>query len=170
MMADHPYNIGVLVLTNFGRIDDLRILGIPVGRKLMNSFSAIKKRSDNFGSIIVIVASDLPLTKTQLDWLCKRSALGIGRCGSYAAYTSGEIVVGFATTNKILREPESAIMRHEILHSQFMDDPFEATIEATEEAIINSLINNKDMVGADENFVPALPIDKLVSVLRPVLG
>jgi L-aminopeptidase/D-esterase-like protein len=61
-------------------------------------------------------------------------------------------------------------MRQEFLYSQFMDDPFEATIEATEEAIINSLINNHDMVGADENFVPALPIDKLVSMLRPAIG
>ncbi len=170
MMADHPYNIGVLVLTNFGRIGDLRILGIPVGQKLLNSFSAIKKRSDNFGSIIAIVATDLPLNKTQLDWLCKRSALGIGRCGSYASYTSGEIIVGFATANKILREPESAIMQQDFLYSQFMDDPFEATIEATEEAIINSLINNHDMVGADENFVPALPVDKLTSMLRRAIG
>jgi D-aminopeptidase len=170
IMEDQPYTVGVLVLTNFGRIGDLRLLGIPVGKKLYRSFSAMKKRSDNFGSIIVVIATDLPLTKTQLDWLCKRAALGIGRCGSYASYTSGEIIVGFATPNKILREPESSIMRHEILHSQFMDDPFEATIEATEEAIMNSLINNHDMVGADGNFVPALPVDKLISVLRPALG
>ena len=61
-------------------------------------------------------------------------------------------------------------MKHEILHDHFMDDPFEATIEATEEAIINSLINNHDMVGANENFVPALPIEKVLPILRSALG
>lgn len=170
MMEDQQYNLGVLVLTNFGRLGDLRILGIPVGKKLLASFSAIKKRSDNFGSIIAVICTDLPLTTVQLEWLCKRAALGIGRCGSYASYTSGEIIVGFSTVNKVLREPASSIMKHDVLHDNFMDDPFEATIEATEEAIINSLINNHDMVGANENFVPALPVEKVIPILRNALG
>lgn len=167
---DTQYNIGVLVLSNFGRIWDLRILGIPVGRKLADVFTAHPKRSDNFGSIIVVVATDLPVSTKQLDWMCKRASLGIGRCGSYAAYTSGEIVVGFTTVNKILRDPRKPIEPFERMHDNFMDDPFEATIEATEEAIINSLINNRDMIGMNENFVPALPVDKLRSILRRALG
>jgi D-aminopeptidase len=170
IMEEHPYTIGILVLTNFGRIDDLRVLGVPVGPKLAPTFGAIKKRSDNYGSIIVVLATDLPLSKFQLNWLCKRAALGIGRCGSFASYTSGEIIVGFSTRNKILREPVSAIQKVDLLHDQFMDDPFEATIEATEEAIINSLINNHDMVGANENFVPALPVDRLQTIMRRALG
>ena len=170
MIDDRQFTLGVLVLTNFGRIGDLRILGIPVGKNLISSFSAIRKRSDNFGSIIAVISTDLPLTTTQLEWLCKRSALGIGRCGSYASYTSGEIIVGFSTVNTVSRDPDSPIMKHEILHDHFMDDPFEATIEATEEAIINSLINNQDMVGANENFVPALPIEKVLPILRSALG
>jgi D-aminopeptidase len=169
-MEEHAYTIGILVLTNFGKLDDLRVLGVPVGRKLAPWFAALKKRSDNYGSIIVVLATDLPLSKFQLNWLCKRAALGIGRCGSYASYTSGEIIVGFSTCNRILREPVSAIQKVDILHDQYMDDPFEATIEATEEAIINSLINNHDMVGANENFVPALPVDRLLPILRQTLG
>ena len=170
MVDEHPYTIGVLVLTNFGRIDDLRILGIPVGRKLAPSFGALKKRSDNYGSIIVVLATDLPLTRFQLSWLCKRASLGIGRCGSFAAYSSGEIVIGFSTKNKVPREPESAIQQSDRMYDQFMDDSFEATIEATEEAIINSLLNNHDMVGANENFVPALPVDRLQSIMHAALG
>jgi D-aminopeptidase len=164
------YTIGVLVLTNFGRIDDLRILGIPAGRKLAGSFAALRKRSDNYGSIIVVLGTDLPLTKFQLSWLCKRAALGIGRCGSFASYSSGEIVVGFSTHNKVPREPESAIQTFTLMLDQFMDDAFEATIETTEEAIINSLINNHDMVGANENFVPALPLDRLQTIMHAALS
>ena len=165
-----PYTIGILVLTNFGRIDDLRILGIPVGRKLNPLFSAIRKRSDNYGSIIAVLATDLPLSRFQLSWLCKRAGLGIGRCGSFAAYSSGEIIVGFSTANRVPREPKRAIVQIDRMHDEFMDDSFEATIEATEEAIINSLINNHDMVGANENFVPALPVDKLQTIMHAALG
>src|SRR5262249_51472128 len=168
-MQDHQYNIGILVLTNFGRMNDLRIMGVPVGAKLADVFSAYPKRSDNFGSIIVVIATDLPVSTTQINWLCKRSALGIGRCGSFASYTSGEIIVGFSTRNKILRDPQNAIDRFERLHDSFMDDPFEATIEATEEAIINSLINNHEMIGVNENLVPALPVDRLQKILRKAL-
>ena len=168
-LDDREFTIGILVLTNFGRIDDLRFLGVPVGRKLASSFAAIKKRSDNYGSIIVVLGTDLPLSKFQLNWLCKRAGLGIGRCGSFAAYSSGEIIVGFSTHNKVLREPESAIQTLTLMFDQFMDDAFEATIEATEEAIINSLINNHDMVGANENFVPAIPVDRLQTIMHSIL-
>lgn len=170
MVDERPFTIGVLVLTNFGRIDDLRILGIPVGKKLAPTFGAIKKRSDNYGSIITVLSTDLPLTRFQLGWLCKRASLGIGRCGSFAAYSSGEIVVGFSTQNRVHREPISAIQPSDRMYDQFMDDSFEATIEATEEAIINSLLNNHDMVGANENFVPALPVDRLQSIMHAALG
>lgn len=167
---DQPFTIGILSLTNFGRIEDLRIVGIPAGHKLAPHFATIDKRSDNYGSCIVVLATDLPLSKLQLAWLCKRATLGIGRCGSFASYSSGEIVVGFSTHNKVAREPEHAIHQFNVMHDPFMDEAFEATIEATEEAIINSLINNHDMVGANENFVPALPVDKLASLMRSVLG
>lgn len=165
---DH-YTIGVLVLTNFGRLDDLRILGVPAGKRLVSSFSALRKRSDNYGSIIAVLGTNLPLNTNQLNWLCKRATLGIGRCGSFASYTSGEIVVGFSTSNKVPREATQAIQKFDQMLDQFMDDAFEATIEATEEAIINSLINNHDMVGANENFVPALPFEKLQSFMHSIL-
>lgn len=167
---DHHYTIGILANTNFGRMDDLRILGIPIGKKLAPSYAAIRKRSDNYGSIIVVLATDLPVTGNQLNWLCKRAALGIGRCGSFASYTSGEIVVGFSTFNKVPRETEHAIQKFDLMLDKFLDDAFEATIEATEEAIINSLINNHDMVGANENFVPALPLDRLQTLMHSALG
>jgi D-aminopeptidase len=165
-----PYSIGILTLTNFGTIDDLRVLGVPVGRKLASEYLNTSKRSENYGSIIVVLATNLPLTKFQLGWLCKRATLGIGRCGSFASYTSGEIVVGFSTSNRVPREPAKAIQNFELMLDQFMDEAFEATIEATEEAIINSLINNHDMIGANENFVPALPIARLEAIMKAALG
>jgi D-aminopeptidase len=167
---DQQFTIGVLVNSNFGRIDDLRILGVPVGKRLAAEFAALKKRSDNYGSIIVILATDLPISRFQIVWLCKRAALGIGRCGSFAAYSSGEIVVGFSTANIVHREPKHGLQQFTYILDQFMDDAFEATIEATEEAIINSLINNHDMVGANENFVPSIPVDKLMSIMHSALG
>jgi D-aminopeptidase len=167
---DQQFTIGILVNSNFGRIDDLRILGVPAGKRLAGSFAALKKRSDNYGSIIVVLATDLPLSRFQIVWLCKRAALGIGRCGSFAAYSSGEIVVGFSTANIVHREPKHGLQQFTYILDQFMDDAFEATIEATEEAIINSLINNHDMVGANENFVPGIPVDKLMSIMHSALG
>jgi D-aminopeptidase len=167
---NRQFTIGILVLSNFGRIDDLRVLGVPLGRKLADSFKALKKRSDNYGSIIAVLGTDLPLSRFQIQWLCKRVALGIGRCGSFAAYSSGEIIVGFSTANHVLREPKSALQQFTYILDPFMDDAFEATIEATEEAIINSLLNNHDMVGANENFVPALPLDRILPVMQKALG
>src|SRR5262249_48088468 len=78
-----PYTIGILTLTNFGNIGDLRVLGVPVGKKLAPEYAKTSKRSENYGSIIVVLATNLPLTKFQLGWLCKRATLGIGRCGSF---------------------------------------------------------------------------------------
>jgi D-aminopeptidase len=164
------FTVGILVLSNFGKMDDLRILGVPVGRKLAPSFAALRKRSDNYGSIITVLGTDLPLSRFQIIWLCKRAALGIGRCGSFAAYSSGEIIVGFSTANHVHREPKSGIQQFTYILDSFMDDAFEATIEATEEAIINSLVNNHDMIGANENFVPALPLDRLIPLMHSALG
>src|SRR4030095_1522919 len=123
--------------------------------------SNLRRRSQNYGSAIVVLGTDLPLTKFQLSWLCKRATLGIGRCGSFAAYTSGEIVVGFSTCNKVPRDAEFAIHQFDL-----MLDALKAPIKATEEAIINSLINNRDMIGANENFVPAIPIQRLQEIMH----
>ncbi len=95
------YTLGVLVMSNFGKMHNLRVAGMPVGELLAEKLRGLPRREHSYGSIIAVVATDAPLLPHQLSRLCKRVALGIGRVGSYAAHGSGEIVVGFSTANVI---------------------------------------------------------------------
>jgi D-aminopeptidase len=160
-----PYTIGILVLSNFGRISDLRIDGVPVGAILEPDYAELDKRRANYGSIIVVLATDAPLLPNQLTRLCKRAALGIGRCGSYAAHNSGEIVVGFSTANKIPRKSRRMMIRMKALLDERLSSMYEATVEATEEAIVNSLCMAEPMWGVNDHFAPALPLDRLKEIL-----
>src|SRR6185295_15807145 len=101
---EEDYTVGVLVLSNFGVCRNLRVDGVPIGELLEPEYKDLGKRTYSYGSIICIVATDAPLLSNQIGRLCKRAALGIGRCGSYAAHGSGEIVVGFSTGNKVPRQ------------------------------------------------------------------
>ena len=96
------YTIGVLVMSNFGVMRNLRVDGLPGGRGARGALPRrLPRRTPELRSIIAVVATDAPLLPHQLNRLCKRAALGIGRVGSYAAHGSGEIVVGFSTANKV---------------------------------------------------------------------
>ncbi len=159
-LQKEPHTIGVLVLSNFGRMEDLRVDGYPVGRVLSRVQGAYSRRRFNYGSIIVVVATDLPVTPLQLGRICKRSALGIGRVGTYAAHGSGEIILGFSTANTI-----PSISTHKfnmtVINDPFLDPAYEAVIEATEEAILNSLTAAVDTDGVGGNRVPAIDNDML---------
>jgi len=171
--AAEKYTIGVLVLSNFGVCRNLRVDGVPVGELLEPHFKEIAKRQYSYGSIICVVATDAPLLSNQLGRLCKRAALGIGRCGSYAAHGSGEIVVGFSTANKVPRQSRSMTHQLEALLDPVLGSHYEAVIECTEEAILNSLCMAGDMSGQGGNFAPGLPLDQLVDIMnryRPQLG
>jgi D-aminopeptidase len=163
------YTIGVLVLANFGVCRNLRIDGVPIGELLEPEFRHLAKRQYSYGSIITVVATDAPLLSPQLGRLCKRAALGIGRCGSYAAHGSGEIVVGFSTANKVPRIGATTT-KIDVLIDESLGSHYEAVIEATEEAIVNSLCMAGDMAGVNHNFAPGLPLDRiqeLMSRYRP---
>jgi D-aminopeptidase len=137
------------------------------------TFSEISKRTYSYGSIICVVATDAPLLSNQIGRLCKRAALGIGRCGSYAAHGSGEIVVGFSTANKVPRQSHRMTHKLDILLDPVLGAHYEAVIECTEEAILNSLCMAGDMSGQNGNFAPGLPLDRLVELMeryRPALG
>ncbi|MSP17088.1 MAG: S58 family peptidase [Myxococcales bacterium] len=157
--------IGVLVLANFGVWQNLRIDGVPIGELLEPAFRHLPKRLYNYGSIICIVATDAPLLPNQITRLCKRAALGIGRCGSYAAHGSGEIVVGFSTANKIPRETATQHYQLDVMLDEGLAAHYEAVVEATEEAIVNSLCMAGDMVGHSGNVAPALPLDRVAELL-----
>jgi len=164
------YNLGVLVQTNFGIMRSLRIAGVPVGEILAPDYADDGKRKRNAGSIICVVATDAPLLPSQITRLCKRAALGIGRVGSFAAHASGEIIIGFSTANKVPRSTSgtSQQMTHqiEILLDDACDGLYEAVVECTEEAIVNSLCMADDMRGQSDHFAPALPLDDLATILN----
>jgi D-aminopeptidase len=154
--------IGVLVMSNFGRLRDLRIDGLPIGRRIEPMFAELEKRRTLYGSIICVLGTNAPVSSKQLDRLCKRAALGIGRAGSYAAHGSGEIIVGFSTANAIQRGELPDFHHLRQLPDRKMDALYAATIEATEEAIANALCMAEPMIGTQSRFVPALPLDVLV--------
>lgn len=167
------YTLGVLVMSNFGKMHNLRVGGLPVGELLAEKFKHVPKRGQTYGSIIAVVATDAPLLSHQLNRLCKRVSLGFGRVGSYAAHGSGEIVVGFSTANAIPRRTQKMVYKLKILLDQRLDPLYEAVMEATEEAILNSMCMATPMWGVNNNYVPALPLDEVrrfVNACKPIFA
>ncbi len=158
------YTIGVLVMSNFGRMRDLRVDGLPIGRYLASEFESYSKRKQSYGSIIAVLATDAPLLSLQINRLCKRVALGIGRVGSHAAHGSGEIIIGLSTANTIPNKSRKRTHQLTILNDQHINPLYEAAIEATEEAILNALCTAHDMTGVNNHLAPALPVDKMVKM------
>ena len=159
------FTIGVLVQTNFGGV--LQIDGVPVGDELGKfSFSReLLKKAD--GSCMIVVATNAPLDHRNLMRLAKRAILGMGKTGGIESNGSGDYVIAFSTADS-LRVPykEQQILNNLILSNDVMSPLFMATIEATEEAIINSLFAAKTMSGADGHVVESLPLDKVIPILK----
>ena len=158
------YTVGILVQSNFGVMRSLRVDGVPVGEVLAEGFAG-PRRERNAGSIITIVATDAPLLSPQLVRVCKRAALGIGRCGSFAAHGSGEIVVAFSTANIVPRTATRMTATLDVLLDEACDPLYEAVVECTEEAIVNSLCMADEMRGPVDHVAPALPLDRLAEIL-----
>ena len=159
------YTVGVLVMSNYGHMRDLRIAGFPVGPELVDRYLQIPKREISSGSIIAVLATDAPLNSHQLGRVSKRVALGIGRAGSIAAHGSGEIILAFSTANEIPRTTQKMIYHMKVLLDQRLNPVYEAAIEATEEAILNALCMARDMEGANGNYAPALPLAETKELL-----
>lgn len=156
------YTVGVLVNCNQGNRDQLIFAGVPLGRLIPEDVA--DEHSE--GSICIIVATDAPLNPLQLQNVATRAALGLARTGSSAAYFSGDFVVAFSTTRKISRKnSRKVIARAEVEDSQ-ISPLYEAVVEATEEAILNSLCMARTVVGRDGNKAVALPLSKTASLLR----
>ncbi len=158
------YTVGVLVMSNVGRLEDLRVDGVPVGEEINRLFTEERRRS-LYGSVIAVVATNAPLIPFQLNRLAKRVALGLGRTGSYAAHGSGEIIIAFSTANRVPRRAPAPTYTLEVLGDRHMDPLYIAAIEATEEAVLNALCVADATVGIDGHVAPALPLDALVSVM-----
>jgi len=158
------YHLGVLVQANYGQRQDLRIAGIPIGKQLLNELLPVENpapRRD--GSIVVVLATDAPLLPHQLKRVVKRVALGMARNGSLGRNTSGEFFVGFSTSRPI--KSADGIQTWKSLSNNQLDLFFEAAIQVTEEAIINSLVAAEDSRGINGSQYLALPHARLKSLL-----
>jgi L-aminopeptidase/D-esterase-like protein len=153
--------VGVLVQSNFGARHQLRIAGVPVGEEL-TAPTAPRKES---GSIIITVATDAPLLPHQLKRLARRAALGLARTGSVAGNGSGDIFLAFSTAN-LAAAKRDALAQLTMLPNERMNPLFDATVQATEEAILNALVAAETMVGRDEHKVLALPHDRVKEILK----
>jgi L-aminopeptidase/D-esterase-like protein len=162
--SDHspkPYTVGVIVQANCGRRPQLTIVGVPVGKELPGS---VYKRDT--GSIIIIVGTDAPLMPHQLKRLARRASLGLARTGSISGNGSGDLFVAFSTANPHAADSDAATRSIETMPNDAMDPLFAATVEATEEAIVNALVDNHEMVGRDNHRVEALPHERLRRLLK----
>jgi len=163
---DGGYTIGVLVQCNYGRRANLRVAGIPVGQEIFGEdpYAFVPSEVAETGSIIVVVATDAPLLPHQLKRVARRVTLGLGRTGSTAGNGSGDIFIAFSTAN-----PEASVSPHlvtlQMVPNGSLDPIFDATVQATEEAVINALIAAEDMTGIDGHHVTALSHQKLREVL-----
>jgi D-aminopeptidase len=163
------FTVGVLVQTNFGGI--LQILGAPVGRELGRfSFQrevagsrGSSERGD--GSIMMVIATDAPLSDRNLERLAARSMMGLARTGSFASNGSGDYALAFSTATSVRRRFDARRLNVEELANEETSALFEAVVEATEEAIYNSLLRATD-VTANGRTIEALPVDKVREVLR----
>jgi D-aminopeptidase len=155
------YTVGVLVQCNYGRRDQLRIAGVPVGKEIPEHPSY----GNDVGSIIIVIATDAPLIPTQLKRIARRASLGLGRNGSYSGDGSGDIFIAFSTANPGAANPKS-IHDLKMLPNDQLDPIFLATVQATEEAIVNAMIAAETMTGINDRTVIALPHDKLREVLK----
>ena len=160
------YTVGVLVQTNFGGV--LQIDGVPVGEEL-GKFSFSNELLNNVdGSCMMIVATDAPLDHRNLLRLAKRAMLGLGKTGGIESNGSGDYVIAFSTAES-LRVPYAAnqqIINNPVLQNDAMSPLFLAAIEATEEAIINSLVAAQTVIGRNGNKAESLPLEKVISILR----
>ncbi len=158
------YTVGVLVQTNFGGV--LQVAGVEVGKKLGHYSDSFKYSPD--GSCMMVVLTDAPLDSRNLERLAKRAMLGLSRTGGIASNGSGDYVIAVSTAEacRITYESENPIQNVPTLRNEAMTPLFLATIEATEEAIMNSLFAGETMIGRDGHKIEALPKEKVLEMLR----
>lgn len=159
------YTVGVLVQTNFGGV--LNIDGVPAGEELKKFYLYDQLKENADGSCMIVIATDAPLDARNLERLAKRAFMGLAKTGGIASNGSGDYVIAFST-DSTLRIPYNAPdrLQRNVLSNDAMSPLFMAAIEATEEAIINSLFAAETMNGKNGRTVEALPIDKVRSIMK----
>jgi D-aminopeptidase len=161
------YTVGALVQSNFGRPRDLTICGVPVGRHLRPP-AASDPPPNRGGSVMIVLATDAPLTARQLQRLCVRAAAGLARTGSIYGHGSGDFVIAFSTAWRIEHQPASLTTNQVVLadEGQAMAWLFPAVVDSVEEAVLNSLFRAETVTGRDDHTRHALPVDEVVDLVR----
>lgn len=169
------YLVGALVQSNFGRARDLIVCGFPAGRYLRPPLASDADAAGvppepevDSGSVMIVLATNAPLTCRQLGRLCVRAAAGLARCGSVYGHGSGDFVIAFGTAHRLPHDPPSLVAPYTLLvdEGRAMDALFAAVAESVEEAVLNSLFAAKTVIGRDGHVRHALPVDQVVVLLR----
>ncbi len=165
--AQGGFTVGVLVQTNFGRPHEMQICGLPIGQQLQPS--DLTKQID-YGSCMMVIATDAPLDGRQLQRLAKRASFGLARTGSHCHTGSGDVVIAFSTTYRIPDRPKTIITQRPTLTNEHwvLTGLGTAVIEAIEESIYNSMFMSPTMVGRDGNTRFGLPVDEVVSLIKTI--
>ena len=161
------FTVGVLVQCNYGSRPNLRIAGVPVGKEIPEdpAYASTSFAEADRGSIIVVVATDAPLVAHQLKRLARRVSLGLGRDGSISGNGSGDIFIAFSTANSGAAATDR-VVDLKMLPNDMIEPVFAATVQATEEAVINAMVAAETMTGIENHKVIALPHDRLRAVLK----
>ncbi|HHM21392.1 MAG TPA: S58 family peptidase, partial [Bacteroidetes bacterium] len=160
------YTVGVLVQTNFGGV--LQMDGVPVGVELDQYFLSDKLNDHSDGSCMMVVATDAPVDARNLERMAKRALLGLARTGGIASNGSGDYVIAFSTAKdlRIASAPSSPFYETKTLHNDYLSPLFLAAIEATEEAILNSLVAAQTMTGRNGHTLQALPMERVKEIFK----
>lgn len=163
--ARGAYTVGVLVQTNFGGV--LEIAGVPIGQKLNKFYLKDELNNTVDGSCMIVIATDAPLDARNLERLAKRAFMGLAKTGGIASNGSGDYIIAFSTDSSV-RVPHNAgkIIAQNVLSNDEMSPLFLAAIEATEEAILNSLFAAETMTGKNNRTVEALPVKQVVEIFK----
>ena len=143
VIGGHTYTIGVLVQSNFGATADFVLNGIPAGQRILErkeKRERMETSEQDKGSIMTILATDLPVSCRQLKRIIRRTAVGIARTGGYTGHGSGEVMIGFTTANRLPAAEQGAILSQTVIHEDLINQAFQAAAEATDEAILNSMV------------------------------
>ena len=161
------YRVAALVQCNCGSKRQLTIAGVPVGRELdRTTVASVPKALEDRGSIIIVIATDAPLLPNQTKRLARRASMGLARLGSTSGNGSGDIFIAFSTANPNTAKPSGDLASVSMLPNDQMGPIFDATVQATEEAIVNAMVGARDMTGVSGHIVTALPHDGLRRTLE----
>jgi D-aminopeptidase len=165
------FMVGVFLQANFGRRPQLTIAGVPIGKEIPGEVYKSAAADPSFGgeesgSCIAVVATDAPLLPNQLKRLARRVSLGLARTGTISGNGSGDLFIAFSTANPNAANPDQVTHSVETIPNDLMDPVFAGVVQATEEAVVNALVDNQSMTGYDDHQVSALPHDRLRELLK----